>query len=196
MQSNRTFSTLFFGTLSIYQRHALKQGWIQRRWSGACMRDVLLVEWRLTCCRRKMEMTVPNSYREDLWIFWSSRNCKPTTCSTEATNIIQKRIFLFLFYQSFFFTTPTSHRAAGEERRPFFCSILPLPPAHKHSDIYLELCMWDDYDYHMFLIAALAFTRLLLYEIYHLIKLPLIDLWCKVSFCLFTWWFGTTFLLQ
>ena len=24
-------------------------------------------------------------------------------------------------------------------------STLPLPPAHEHSDIYLQLCMWDDY---------------------------------------------------
>ena len=30
--------------------------------------------------------------------------------------------------------------------------------------------MWDDY--HVFLIAALVFTRLLLDEIYHLIELP------------------------
>ena len=49
-------------------------------------------------------------------------------------------------------------------------STLPLPPAHKHSDIYLQLCMWDDY--HLFLITLLVFTRLPLNEIYHLIKLP------------------------
>ena len=121
---------------------------------------------------------------------------KPLHVARRRQTLSKNVFFYFYFIRVFFFTTPTSHRAAGEERRPFFCSILPLPPAHKHSDIYLELCMWDDYDYHMFLIAALAFTRLLLYEIYHLIKLPLIDLWCKVSFCLFTWWFGTTFLLQ
>ena len=48
-----------------------------------------------------------------------------------------------------------------------FNSTLPLPPARKHSDIYLQLCMWDDY--HIFLIALLVFTRLLLDEIYHLI---------------------------
>ena len=52
----------------------------------------------------------------------------------------------------------------------FFYSTLPLPPAHKHWDICLELCMWDDY--HVFLIATLVFTRLLLDEIYHLTKLP------------------------
>ena len=42
--------------------------------------------------------------------------------------------------------------------------------AHEHWDIYLQLCMWDDY--HVFLIATLVFTRLLLDEIYHLIELP------------------------
>ena len=49
-------------------------------------------------------------------------------------------------------------------------SALPLPPAHEHSDIYLQLCMWDDY--HIFLITSLVFTRLLLDEIYHFINLP------------------------
>ena len=58
------------------------------------------------------------------------------------------------------------HRTAGERRGPS----LPLPPAHKHWGIYLQLCLWDDY--HLFLIATLLFTRLLLDDIYHLIKLP------------------------
>ena len=68
-------------------------------------------------------------------------------------------------------------------------STLPLPPAHEHWDIYLQLCMWDDY--HVFLIAALVLTRLLLDEIYHLIEslfewliitIWVIDWWCNVCF--------------
>ena len=60
------------------------------------------------------------------------------------------------------------------------------------GDIYLELCMWDDY--HIFLIASLVFTRLLLNDIYHLIELPfwLIDD-VTLSVCLFTWWFDSSF---
>ena len=60
------------------------------------------------------------------------------------------------------------------------------------GDIYLQLCMWDDY--HIFLIASLVFTRLLLDEIYHLIELPfwLIDD-VTLSVCLFTWWFDSSF---
>ena len=38
-----------------------------------------------------------------------------------------------------------------------FYSTLPLPSAHEHSDIYLQLCTWDDY--RIFLIAMLVFTR-------------------------------------
>ena len=49
-----------------------------------------------------------------------------------------------------------------------FYSTQPLPPVHEHWDIYLQLCMWDDY--HVYL--TLAFTRLLLDEIYYLIELP------------------------
>ena len=72
---------------------------------------------------------------------------------------------------------------------------LPLPPAHEHWDIYLQLCMWDDY--HVFLIATLVFTRLLLDYIYNLIELPFEWLINDAMFvCLFTWWIGTRFSLQ
>ena len=72
------------------------------------------------------------------------------------------------FYQGFLSRALTTHRTAGEGRGPSY-STLPLPSAHEHSDIYLQLCTWDDY--HIFLIAALVFTRLLLDEIYHPIEL-------------------------
>ena len=74
------------------------------------------------------------------------------------------------FCQGFFSQTLTIHRTAREGRGSCFYSTLPLPPAHEHSDISLQLCMWDDY--HVFLIATLVFTRLLLDEIFHLIELP------------------------
>ena len=74
------------------------------------------------------------------------------------------------FSLRFFFTdTGDSQDSRGREGTIFY-STLPLPPAHEHSDIYLQLCMWDDY--HVFLIATLVFTRLLLDEIYHLSELP------------------------
>ena len=70
----------------------------------------------------------------------------------------------------------------------FFYAYLPLPPAHEHSGIYLQLCTWDDY--HIFLIATLVFTRLLLDEIYRLIELLFnwLMMWCWFSFvCLLIW---------
>ena len=77
---------------------------------------------------------------------------------------------LFFFLSGFSFTdTDDSQDSRGREGEIFY-STLPLPPAHEHWDIYLQLCMWDDY--HVFLIATLVFTRLLLDEIYHLIELP------------------------
>ena len=66
-----------------------------------------------------------------------------------------------------------------------FYPTLPLSPAHEHSDIYLQLCIWDDY--HIFLIARLVFTRLLLDEIYHLdyrVTIWLIDDVTLVFVCL------------
>ena len=76
----------------------------------------------------------------------------------------------FFSLSGFSFTnTDDSQDSKGREGTIFY-STLPLPPAHEHWDIYLQLCMWDDY--HIFLIAPLVFTRLLLDEIYHLIELP------------------------
>ena len=74
----------------------------------------------------------------------------------------------FFSLSGFSFTdTDNSQDSRGKEGPSF--STLPLPPAHEHSDIYLQLCTWDDY--HIFLIATLVFTRLLLDGIYHLIEL-------------------------
>ena len=74
------------------------------------------------------------------------------------------------FLSGFYFTDIDDSQDTRGKKGSIFYSNLPLPPAHKHSDIYLQLCMWDDY--HVFVIATLVFTRLLLNEIYHLIELP------------------------
>ena len=84
--------------------------------------------------------------------------------------VLQWHVLLFFFLSRFSFAdTNDSQDSSGREGTIFY-STLPLPPAHKHSDIYLQLCMWDDY--HVFLISTLVFSRLLLDEIYHLIELP------------------------
>ena len=76
----------------------------------------------------------------------------------------------FFFLSGFSFTdADDSQDSRGREGIIFYYTLL-LPPVHKHSDIYLQLCMWDDY--HVFLIATLVFTMLLLDEIYYLIGLP------------------------
>ena len=94
--------------------------------------------------------------------------------------------------------TDDLQNSRGREGTIFY-STLSLPPAHEHWDIYFQLCMWDDY--HVFLIATLVFTRLLLDEISSLIKLALdwlidwlIDWWCNVCLCI--WWIDSGFLLQ
>ena len=69
--------------------------------------------------------------------------------------------FFFLLGLSFTDTNDSGDSRVRE--RTISYSTLPLPLAHKHSDIYLQLCMWDDY--HMFLIAPLVLNRLLLDDI-------------------------------
>ena len=100
---------------------------------------------------------------------------------------------IFFSIRVFFTDTDDSQDSIGREGTIFY-STLPLPPAHEHWDICLQLCIWDDY--HVFLIATFVFTRLLLDEIYHLIELPfwVIDWWCNI--CLLTWWIDARFLLQ
>ena len=102
--------------------------------------------------------------------------------------ILNEKLNPFFFLSGFFFRdTDNSQDSRGREGTIFY-STLPLPPAHEHSDIYLQLCMWDDY--HIFLIAPLVFTRLLLDEIYHLIEL-LFDwlmMWCWFSFVYLMIW--------
>ena len=76
--------------------------------------------------------------------------------------------FTIFFLSGNSFTDIDNSQDSKRREGSIFCSTLPLSPTHKHSDIYLQLCTWDDY--HIFLITTLVFTRLLL-DIYHLIEL-------------------------
>ena len=67
---------------------------------------------------------------------------------------ISCRVF---FLSGFSFTDTDNSQDNRWREMTIFRSTLPLPPAH-------EQCLWDDY--HIFLIALLVFTRLLLDEIY------------------------------
>ena len=78
--------------------------------------------------------------------------------------------FIVFFSIRIFFTDIDDSQDNRGREWTIFYSTLPLPPADEHGDIYLQLCIWDDY--HLFLYAAFVFTRLLLDEIYHLIELP------------------------
>ena len=75
--------------------------------------------------------------------------------------------WIFFFLSGFSSRTLTIRRTAEERRRPSF---IPLYHFHPLTNIETFICMWVHY--HVFLIATLVFTRLLLDEIYHLIELP------------------------
>ena len=75
----------------------------------------------------------------------------------------------FFFLLGFSSQTLTIYRTAGEGSAPSFIPLYYFHPL-TNIDIYLQLCMWDEY--HVFLIATLVFTRLLHDEIYHLFELP------------------------
>ena len=94
--------------------------------------------------------------------------------------------YVISFYQVFLSQTLTKHRTAGEQSGSSFVPFYHFHPLTNIQDIYLQLRVWDEY--HIFLIATLVFTRLLLNEIYHLIELSfdwLID-WLMMQ-CLFVY---------
>ena len=100
----------------------------------------------------------------------------------------------FFFLSGFSFTdTDDSQDSRGREGT-IFHSTLPLPPAHEHSDIYLQLCMrWLS---HIFNRNACIYQTAIRWDFPTLSNDHLIDWWCEVCFSLFTWWFDTRFLLQ
>ena len=52
---------------------------------------------------------------------------------------------LFFFLSEFSFTDTDNSRDSRGREETIFYSTLPLPTAHEHSDIYLQLCTWDGY---------------------------------------------------
>ena len=70
---------------------------------------------------------------------------KKTIDEKEKEPLFQFFIFIFMYTQGFFFPsgfsltdTDDSHDSKGSEGTIFYPN-LPLPPSHKHSDIYLQL---------------------------------------------------------
>ena len=53
---------------------------------------------------------------------------------------------------------PDDSQDSREREGTIYYSTLPLSPTHKHSDIYLQLSMWDDY--HIFFIFINLFFPL------------------------------------
>ena len=47
----------------------------------------------------------------------------------------------FFFLSGFSFTDTDNSQDSREREGTIFYFTLPLPPAHEHSDIYLQLCM-------------------------------------------------------
>ena len=115
--------------------------------------------FRMLCC--KHSITFKNTYLLRCWfhcveIFY----IKFKFFETFAIRNSVIRISFMFFLSGFSFMDTGNSQHSREREWTIFCSTLPLrPPAHEHSDIYLQLCMWDDY--HIFLIAAqFVFTSL------------------------------------
>ena len=96
----------------------------------------------------------------------------------------------FFFLSGVFFTdTDDSQDSRGMEGTIFY-STLPLPPAHEHWDIYLQLWLSRIFNCNTCVYQTATRWDLPPYRI----TIWVIDWWCNV--CLFTWWIDIRFLLQ
>ena len=106
---------------------------------------------------------------------------------------------IFLFCQGFLSQTLTTHRIAEQRRGPSF---IPLYHFHSLTNIqkliynsFAPICMWDVY--HIFLIATVVFTGLLLDGIYQLIELLfewlMMWYWFLLT-CLLNWFYSGFFI--
>ena len=76
-----------------------------------------------------------------------------------AVEVSIQNIAQFFFLSGFFFPRPLAlYRSAGEGRGWSLFSSVPLRPALKRSEKYLQPCIW--YDYLVFSIATHVFIRL------------------------------------
>ena len=86
--------------------------------------------------------------------------------------------FLFFFYQGFLSRTLTTHRIAGEDRGPSF---IPLYHFHPLTNIETFICNF-----------ACIYQTATRWDVPpYRITIWLIDV--TLSFCLFTWWFDSSF---
>ena len=105
--------------------------------------------------------------------------------------LVMSTNFQIFFLSGFSFTDTGNSQDSRGRKGTVFYSTLTLPPTHKHSGIYLQLCTWDDY--YIFLIATLVFTRLQLMIFTTLSNYYFIDWWCDVDFRLIACWFDFRF---
>ena len=61
---------------------------------------------------------------------------------------------IYIYFMSVFFYRHSQFTGQKEREGDNFCSSVQFPLAHEYSEIYFQLCMWDDY--HAFLIAPLV----------------------------------------
>ena len=97
----------------------------------------------------------------------------------------------FIFLSGFSFTDTDDSQDSRERDETIFYYTIPLTPTHKHSDIYLHFCMWDDY--HVFNRIACNYQA----ATWWYLPLYRITIWLiddvTLSFCLFTWWFDSSY---
>ena len=74
--------------------------------------------------------------------WWKLVLLVPLVCkSVKKNTILRLYTDIYFFLSGFSFTdSGDSHDSRGREGTMFY-STLPLPPAHEHSDTYLQLCM-------------------------------------------------------
>ena len=101
-------------------------------------------------------------------------------------------LFLFFSIRVFFHEHWQLTRQHGKGRDLFY-STLPFSLAHKHSDIYMQLCTWDDWLSHIFNRNVCIYQTATRWDLPPYRITILIDWWCDVDLRLFAFWFELRF---
>ena len=105
--------------------------------------------------RTKLKMTNSSNFLDDIKI----------PSSNKQTGRIMNSNFFFIpnfFSIRVFFRRHWRFTGEQEKGGDHLYSTISFPPAHKHSEVYLQLCKWDDY--RVFLITPLRFTFIFNYR--------------------------------
>ena len=106
----------------------------------------------LRCGNEFLKQFLNFRFKLDDNVPWYGSTIKSSFLGTLGITLLKCQLvnsYMFFFLSGFSFMDTDDLQDSRGRGGTIFCSIIPLPPAYKHSDTYLQLCIWNDIS-HMF----------------------------------------------